>query len=397
MTRTIGNIGILNMLHTKEENLENIERIGNVGIAIIRKGNGHLLQKLNVGNIGVVKEVEENYKVIQGGLTINESYLEQLVEPLRAFVQGALIVEKDVKAETFRERVDDIQLQGGAIVPNEIRGAIESKLGDIKGSVIGYEQMPEMFIGEHTVTKQMLMHYDQPITLISTGMLTFADDVDPKDIDDHIETLYITGVVELRERLEPVVRAKMATGGAAGDFEVIPDGYYHVREKWKLNQKTLKRLPHNKLFSHDPIIFSADISREQLAEKISNIHSHSYIIVPEHLEDLLIERCDRLETDIISYEKEYLHVEEVETWNNEALLNLDETVSMIVDGTLTFAADVTKEALQNVVSSIGNFGKIIVTDQQLLHVKRLVEDGDGKVTTESSEEEGMGNIGTLTL
>jgi hypothetical protein len=397
MKKRIGNVGILNMLNTKEENLNDIERIENVGIIMVRKGKGHMLHKINVGNIGSVIEVEEGYQLIQGGLTITQQYLEQLADPLCTVVQGRLFVEKDVHAETFLECVKDIQLHGEAIVPNEMRGTIESKISDAQGAVIGYDQMPKLFSGSHTLTKQTLENFETVTSILGYGVIKFADDVEPKDVNSYIYQLYMSGVVVLRSYLEPAVRKVLSTEGNPV-FEIIPDGYDHIEKKLKVTRNMLKRFSHQKLYTEAPMIFTADISRDELIENISNIHTESYIVCPEHLEDLLMERCDLLETEIISFENEYLLVEAEETWNNEALLSLDEPISLIVDGVLTISADVTKEALQQAISKIGNLGIIIVEDKQLLlHVKRLIEVDNGKITSEANENKGTGNIGTLTL
>ncbi|QQK77398.1 hypothetical protein HUG15_18640 [Salicibibacter cibarius] len=397
MKRKIGNVGVLNLLNTTEENLNDIEWIGNVGVVMVRKGKGDILQKINIGNIGSVIEVEEGYQLIQGGLTITQQYLEQLVEPLRAVVLGALFIEKDVHGETFLERVKDIQLQGAAMVPNEIRGTIESKIGDVQGAVIGYDKMPKMFSGSHTLSKQTLESFETVTSILGNGVIRFADDVEANDVNNHIDQLYMNGVVILRAHLEPAVRKALSSEGNPV-FEIIPNGYAYIEKTLKVTRNMLKRFSHQKLYTDAPMIFTAEITRGELIENINNIHTESYIVCPEHLEDLLLERCDLLETEIISFENEYLLVEGEEIWNNETLLSLDEPISLIVDGILIFSADVTKEAIYQAISQIGNFDKIIVEDKQLLlHVKRLIEVDNGKITSDTKESEGTGNIGTLTL
>ena len=104
--KVIGNVGHLDLRNASEESVAEIRRIGNVGAIIYSPETAHLIQRLNIGNVGSTLVVPKHTKVATGQTKFDRSYPGSLKEPISLLLVGQLIVEPEVTVEDIEKCVE---------------------------------------------------------------------------------------------------------------------------------------------------------------------------------------------------------------------------------------------------------------------------------------------------
>lgn len=129
MSRIIENVGMLDLTQATEETVTSIERIGNVGLVIYRAETAHLLTLLkNAGNIGKTLEIPEGHRYYSGTLRLDEEYFQLLEQPDRVFVNGTVIIDKEVSLEVFQNGTLHLVVNGQVYAPRHLAGAVTAAL-----------------------------------------------------------------------------------------------------------------------------------------------------------------------------------------------------------------------------------------------------------------------------
>lgn len=403
MGQKIGNVGLLNLLNATEESVKKIERIENVGAVIYRAGTAHLLSALNIGNLGASLELPEDYRYFNGELTVDAAYLRSLGGEQKLAVNGTVIFSQDVAAEDLEKQQLMLIVNGAIYAPEHLIGLISRLFPEGNRALKPYTGSAPYFENSHfTLSNSFLQAAEEPMYLVVNGVVDFAKDLDLDLFHEKIGQIDVNGVLRLQEEQESALHRKMKTA-ANGVIQVIPAGYVVLQKVLRINSRSIRSFKEKKLFTKKPVIFESGIAREVFAEAIGNLYSKSYIICSEELEDLVYEKLDRLETEVLSYERHYIWVEGEQRWSNAQFQSLEPGTNLIVDGLLILDADVAEETLNDKLAAIDNFGEIQISkDGQKGAVQNKLRANEGQITSASdasveAENTGLQNVGELAL
>lgn len=399
MKQHIGNVGLLNLMDATEDSVKGIERIDNVGMVVFKKSTAHLLHSLNIGNIGQALEIPEGYRYLQGDLVINATYLKSVTDSVNLVVSGNIMIENDVPSEAIDTCPLQLIVKGKVYSPGHLVGKLHAAWFKDGAKIIPYEDCaPRFERGVLKLTNGYLNMFEQPQWLIVHGELLLPKDLDMALFANKISKLEVKGELTLYENQEPDVLKKIDAISAV-DMNVIPEGFEPVEKQLILNERSLRRFHHKKLWLTQPLVIQTDVSREALGEAIDGIYSSSFIICPETLEDLLYEKTKTLDTEVLSYTHDYVLIEGEEKWSKDQFLAYDHPINLIVTGCLTLDQDVTEDNVVNQVAAIDLFGDLSVPTPKLKGVCRSllrVNEGRMDLLNEDKRLE-FRNIGQLTL
>ncbi|PYZ96977.1 hypothetical protein CR205_14995 [Alteribacter lacisalsi] len=394
----IGNVGVLNLTKATEQSVANIEKIENVGCVLYKPETAHLITSLNIGNIGKTLEMTRDFTVINGQITLDQAFFSTVEKPLSLLVNGQVVIGKDVAADDIREKVESIVINGAIYAPREVAGALNERVKDLMGGIKTYEgELPRTVNGSQELTNRYLQSIGSSLQLVVNGVLTLAEDLDMSLFQEKIEDLEVNGVIRLYETQEPALFNKAPV--INGVTDVIPDGYEHVGKALTLTERSIRRFKGSRLYTNKPVVLEPDVTREALEKAIVHIRSSSVIVCHEDLEDLLFERCDPLETEVLTYSGRYALITD-ETWSREDLEAFDDKLTLIVTGTLRLGENVDAAALRSKVDAIDLLGSITSPNAEVKGaVMTLLRTKDGEVNTAGDKTEGpaISNFGELSL
>ncbi|WP_422124248.1 hypothetical protein DHX103_05355 [Planococcus sp. X10-3] len=403
MKQTIGNVGVLNLLNATEQSVQAYERIGNVGMVLYRSGQSHLLAALNIGNIGKTVEVPDQYSYYNGTLEIDSDYLASLEQPVKMVVNGMLIIGHDVQANQLNKGLLNIIINGEIYTPAKLAGQVSQLFSEGSPKVRVYEGAPpRRENGSLTLSNAFLEAAEEPLHLIVNGLLTIPKDIDEVLFNEKIKRIEVNGVLSLHEEQETMLHRKMESA-PNGVIEVIPAGYRVLKGALRINSRSIKSFQDEKLMTKKPIIFEADITREALDGAISRIASKSFIVCNEEVEDLVYEKLEKMETEVLSYKKRFILIEGEEHWSNSQFESMQEPFSLIVDGTLGIDEDVADETIMNKLETLDIFGEVQAASADIKGaLQGKVRANAGRIMLKEEKEaerkpQKSNNIGELSL
>ncbi|TMW70520.1 hypothetical protein [Alteribacter natronophilus] len=394
----IGNVGLLNLTSATETSIANIGKIENVGCVLYKPETAHLITALNIGNIGKTMEIKKEFTVLNGQVTLDRSYFSTVEKPLTLLVNGQAVITKDVTAEDIRDKVEGLVINGSLFAPAAVSGALHERTKDTAGGVRTYEgDRPRIINGSHELTDRYLHSVDTKVSLTVNGVLSLSDDLDMNLFAEKIEDLQVNGIVRLNESQEPDLFRKNPL--INGVTEVIPDGYVYASKTLVLTGRSIRRFKKGRIFTKKPVVFDRDVTREAFEASISDIRSSSVIVCHEDVEDLVFERCDPLEAEVLTYSGKYALIED-EEWFREDFEAFEGKVTLVVTGTLRLDDSTDAGILRSNVEAIDLAGSIIVPNKEVKGaVQTLLRLKEGDVHAAGEKEEGpaISNFGELSL
>lgn len=403
MKQTVGNVGVLNLLNATEQSVQAYERIGNVGLVLYRSGQSHLLAALNIGNIGKTVEVPDEFSYYNGTLEINKDYLDSIDQPMKIVLNGMLIIGHDVESEQLKKGLLNIIVNGEIYTPSKLAGQVNQQYPQGSRTIEVYEGAPpRLENGSITLSNAFLEAAEEPIHLVVNGMLTIPTDIDASLFESKIKKIAVNGMVSVHEEQETLLHRKMDSA-PNGVIEVIPAGFRILKKALRINSRSIKSFRSEKLMTKKPVIFEADVPRGALENAIDRIDSKSFIVCSEEIEDLIYEKLERLETEVLSYSNRFILIEGEEHWSNSQFESLQEPVTLIVDGILSLGEDVNADMLLSKVNTLDIFGEVLAASAEIkgaLQSKVRANSGRISLAQEKEEEskpQKSNNIGELSL
>lgn len=403
MKQTVGNVGVLNLLNATEQSVQAYERIGNVGLVLYRSGQSHLLAALKIGNIGKTVEVPDEFGYYNGTLEINKDYLDSIDQPIKMVLNGMLIIAHDVEPEQLKKGLLDIIVNGEVYTPSKLVGQVNQQFPQGSRTIEVYEGAPpRLENGSITLSNAFLEAAEEPVHLVVNGMLTIPTDIDAALFESKIKKIAVNGMVSVHEEQEALLHRKMDSA-PNGVIEVIPAGYRILKKALRINSRSIKSFRNEKLMTKKPVIFEAEVPRTALENAIDRIDSKSFIICHEEIEDLIYEKLERLETEVVSYSNRYILIEGEEHWSNSQFESLQEPVTLIVDGILAIDEDVDADTLLSKVNTLDIFGEVLAASAEIKGaLQGKVRANTGRISLKQDKEEESkpqksNNIGELSL
>ena len=157
-TRTIGNLGILDIRKASEESVTAIGTVGNIGTVLYSPETAHLMGHLGgvIGNLGKAIEVSSAARVLQGDTEFTQGYLKGKAAPVDLVVAGRVVVVRDVPVEEIESGLGELTVTGDLICPANLVEAVQSKIHHLGGSVVAYPPGARLAFGEISLDDLLL-------------------------------------------------------------------------------------------------------------------------------------------------------------------------------------------------------------------------------------------------
>ncbi|MBM7578201.1 hypothetical protein [Jeotgalibacillus terrae] len=395
----IGNIGVLNLTKVDEKTISGIESIENVGCIIYSRETAHLQAALKVQNVGASIEINGDYQTMTGETVLSRGYFQSLTSPVQMLAVGSVVLDEDIEEADLEGKVDGLFVVGVLYTPAHLQGIIQSKVKHMTGMFDTYQgEKPRLINGKLELTNAYLDSIQTSVKLTVNGKLTLEKDLSMEAFKQKIEHLTVNGILYYHESQESVVFSVPNT--ISGNSVKIPEGFSLLTSAQSYSARTLRRLNGAKLMTTHPIYFEKDVTREMLERAIDRIQTTSIVVVDENLEDLLYEKTN-LEAEILSYEGQYVLIEDEETWVTEEYAAYEKPVTLIVAGKLHFGEDLSADELNIIIKNIDLLGTIVAATPEIKGtVKSLLRLNDGSVENPdqpADDEYDVANYGELSL
>ncbi|WP_054707250.1 hypothetical protein [Bacillus sp. JCM 19041] len=248
--------------------------------------------------------------------------------------------------------------------------------------------------GKFELTNQFLNSITDQAPILINGLITLAQDLDLALFHSKVERIDVNGKALLCQEQETTFSAKATVNGK---IEVIPEGFMPYRSSLQLSNRSIRKFKNQFIYTNKPIIFEKEISREQFSAAFQSIHSTSYIICHEEIEDLVYETLNQIETEVYVYTEAIRYVKN-EKWSVEDITALDLGTTIVVHEKLVLP-DVMDDlvAKRSVIIIIGELH--VPNDMVKAAVQSLVQTYDGLIVNTSIQEDTLElhNIGELSL
>ncbi|WP_078392504.1 hypothetical protein [Shouchella patagoniensis] len=395
MGQRIGNVGTLNLLKATPESIAEYDYIGNVGLVLYNQQTAPLLSKLSIGNIGQTISLEGDAKIITGVLTIDSNYLKLLEESTPLLVNGVVIVTPNVTETELKETGCSLIVNGVIYTPTQLKSAVQTIVKSNSGLTLTYEGVePIIKNGNFELTNQFLDSITDKAPILINGLITLAQDLDTALFHSKVERIDVNGKALLYQEQETTFSAKATVNGK---IEVIPAGFMPYRTSLQLNMRSIRKFKNQRMYTNKPIIFEKEINRDQFSSAFQSIHSTSYIICHEEIEDLVYETLNLIETEVFVYTEAIRYVKN-EKWSIEDINALDLGTTIVVHEKLTLPEVIDDLIAKRPVISI--IGELHVPNNMVkAAVQSLVQTYDGLIVNTSTQEDTLElhNIGELSL
>ena len=396
MGKKIGNVSTLNIVNATKESIGEIEHIENVALILYSKETAPLLSLLNTGNIGQTLEIEHDIHTVSGSFTLDAEYLNAFEKPTTIIANGVVIVDPNVTVEHLTNTHCQFLINGAIFTTTKLKGSIGLILKNTNGTIRTYDhQLPRFETGKVKLTNGYLEGLNDHTTLLISGKLLLDAELDIDLFSRKIADITLTGKAVLFENQEKAFHEKSTI---IGKTDIIPNGYQEITKTLHLNERSIKRFKGGSIFTTKPILFTESISRNAFDAAFASIHSTSYIVCHEDLEDLVYECLHQFETEVVTYTDAFRFIDN-EEWQQEDADVLDSNTTLIVQSNLTFSETLQPEKLYENIQAIHLFGTIYTANStQRAAVQKLLHTKNGEVIDVSKQKnKGLGNIGELTL
>ena len=397
MSKRIGNVGVLNLLNATAESVKSAGRIGNIGAVLYRAGQGHVLTSLSAGNIGATVEVPDGYSYYDGLLEIDRAYLESLNKPLKLVVIGSVLIKEDVTADLLDRDELELIVHGDIYSPATLKGAVSQRFSGGSRKVKSYSGELRLENGNFILSNAFLESMERPVYLKVNGKLELPKELDLGLFNEKVANIEVNGLVQLCEEQETAFYKK-AGSAVKGSIEVIPSCFERLKKTFRLNNRSIRSMQGRNVYTKKPILFETDVRREK-AEEIGEIHSSSFIVCNEELEDIMYRKLAKLETEVLSYADNFIFIEGDQEWSEAQLQAIEQPAAVIVEGKLTFAEDVKPASVKDKIATLDLFGEIQTDSAEVraaLQTKLRANEGLVSEIRETGENN-LQNIGELSL
>ncbi|WP_029192784.1 hypothetical protein [Paenibacillus harenae] len=205
---TIENLGILDLIDKKPEDLAAVTQIQNVGVVLAPEALSGALMKIpqkNVGLIVTIPPTSGKIKRLTGQLTVDgEAFANHSGSPEDMLViAGQIIITSEIEVVGFKEVI----VAGQIIAPKKAERALVGAVSQLTGQIVYYTgETPRLFVGNDTFSKAFLDLIDGNMSMILIGSFEFGSDVDTSTLKQKITELVLIGELRAPKELIPLLQ-----------------------------------------------------------------------------------------------------------------------------------------------------------------------------------------------
>ncbi|MFT5377361.1 MAG: hypothetical protein ACI906_004199 [Candidatus Latescibacterota bacterium] len=402
MGKVIGNVGHLDLRNASEESVAQIRRIGNVGAVLYSPETAHLLPRLNIGNVGGTLCVPQNAKIVTGEAKFDHSYPGALKEPISLVIVGQLLVEKDVTAEDIENKVDQLFVVGQVVCPQSLMGAINGKMAEMTGQMLTYGENAHFHMGQLTIDKDYLQGLEDGAEVHVLGKVNMPHILDEALLKTKLAKLQVLGKIQCREENMATLRAALVASTQQPKISFVPAGFEAIDRRLDLNNTTLPALPSRQLYCTGLVVVDGEVEAKALDEALDALVITRLLIAPTALKEVLVKKCNMLETKAVFYEGELWHIEDKSELLSSRFDYLAGKATLVVRDELHISPAIEPKLLAERLEKIHLFAEVYCTPEQMGAIQARLGINEGELIDPARverevEEEGMGNIGHLAL
>jgi len=393
----IGNVNILDLTKATEQTITSIKRIRNVNILLYSKTNAHLIPKLAIDNLNISLESESIPVITSGQIVIGKESIQETNEPLTYIMAGQMLIEPDVTADDVNRMFTSLVMAGQLLCPEPAMAALKAKTKQMVGQQVSYPAGARLITGGVILDEIMLSGLEDNTVLVVVGSLRVPQVIPSELFERKIKKLYVIGKIRCPEENAPIIRARLADG--TGKMDVIPTGFVLVEKPLVLDDTMLDVLPGTKLYCLAGVRIDTEVESARLDDRIEKLISNQPVLCPSALREVLVRKCDLLETRVLFYEGILWLVTGDERLMASRFEYLEGKATLVVEGDLVIDADVEPRMLAERLDKVYNFGDITCTKEQrgALESRLGLNEGDFIDSFQSDDEVTIGNVNHLTL
>jgi hypothetical protein len=218
---TIENLGILDLINKKPEDLAAVTWIQNVGVILAPEALSGALMKIpqkNVGLIVTIPPTSGKIKRLTGQLTVDgEVFANRSGSPEDLLIiAGQIIITSEIEVIGFKEVI----VAGQIVAPKKTERALVGAVSQLSGQIVYYTgQTPRLFVGNDTFSKAFFDHIDGNMSMVLIGNFEFGSDVDTATLKQKVTELVVIGELKAPKELIPLIQllAVVKLGNIVGE------------------------------------------------------------------------------------------------------------------------------------------------------------------------------------
>ena len=397
--RIIGNVGVLDLRRATPDSVKGIARIHSVGTLIFSRETASLLSLIDLRDVGSTREISSDVdlQVINGHVVFNNDFFKSRSRPAYLLLNGHVRVSPDVETGDIEAGLTGLLLNGHILCPDHLVGAIQSKIVEMNGHLLGYPPESRLAMGRVTLDESFLEALADGSTLTMAGRLRVPRVISNDLIRLKLASLRLTGRLRCHEENASTLLGLLSDEAGQVTTHVIPAGFELVESPLAIDRSLLASEPPRKIHCTDLIQVDAGVDGADLDRAIDALATQDLLLCPASLRDVVARKCDPLETRAIYHEGPLWLVEGEATLTSSRLDYIETGTTVVVTGELAIDGDVDPARLYESFDRVHNLGEISCTADQRSALEAGLGIGDGEFTATSDVRPAGGNIGYLTL
>ncbi|MCH8290402.1 hypothetical protein IH992_04780 [Candidatus Poribacteria bacterium] len=191
-------IGDLRLLQTLSNDLlaQKVKRIQVLGKVVCREENASTLSARLDRSTGTPKitTIPTGFELVENPIVLNAAVLTSLPSR-KIFCTKEVLIDRDVTPEALDSHLEVLVSQGGIICPEALKGAISQKCNMLQTEAVFYEGELWLVDDELTIPTSRFSYLQGVATVLVNGELTFAPDIEPQVLIDHVAKIHNFGEI----------------------------------------------------------------------------------------------------------------------------------------------------------------------------------------------------------
>jgi hypothetical protein len=386
MSTLIKNVGILDARRAKSEQIADISRICNVGCLVVGAQTRPQLSKVSLMNVGKLLELEDDYRLHTGPLTINREMLEEAEAGLKYCVVGPINVEPDVSPELLEAKLEGLYLIGPASVPKDLYGIFMKKVREITGHVTADADKGPSTHDNVTVTNEFLQGLPDKSDLnVSGNFFMEEEDIDHDLFGRKISSLKVTRAIKCLDKhwdlLHTVLKEynKQRIKLIKIDFHYVPGGTV-------IDTFSLLTIDKQTISCHGLLILGDDLTPELIKKRDVRFEAGTIYFPSTVMEEMVTRLAPG--TRGLPFEPGTLEVVTCQqNLTNARLQYWHDNSTLVVMGELDIDDDVKLDTLTAKIAHVDNYGEIVASRDIASILQSKLRRDEGSFSVRGEEED----------
>lgn len=389
--KTIRNVACLDLRTASEESVDRIQRIDNVASILYSPETAELVSRIDIGNVAGMYEVPADAEIISGqGIFGHDAFVER-DKPLEGIIAGQVFFLPDVTVEDIRNGIGSLVVTGQMLYPSHLAGVLQSKVKHSGGQAFAYSQGAKLVMGKLDLTESYVAALEDNSALLVMGLLAARTVIPNELLARKVREVQVMGLMICREENSQALLGRLHETFSPGHIIVVPAGFEPVDDTLILDAALLEALPARKLYC-DNVRIEADVTPEMLDAAVDALRVPHRLIAPAALRAVVGRKVNLLETKAVFYTGTLWHVDGEETLRPERFDYLEGKATLVVEGTLTVAAQVEPAVLAQRLEKVHNFGEIVCTPAQMAALQARLGSREGEFVDSTAVPEADENV-----